>query len=795
MVTPPPGWLAVSLAVAGVQLAAAARLLWRSRRPAKRDNAPSACVIVPFKGRTYPDNIKAFLSQEYPGPLSWRFVVADERDPIVSMLPREHLVVSGAVPEKASEKCLNLLAGVAASGDAELLLFADADVKVGPHWARHLASALLDSGATIATAALLPAHEGGPSLLRAAWLAAGLSWFEPLGIGVGQSLALRRRDFETLDVARLWSRAVSDDLSLSNAVRAAGGRSVLVPVAAPEGRGGSWSQSVAQFTKWMTLFRYEMPHVWWPGLAAVLIKLGAIWQSLTSPFCPALLGVVLLGDALTLFIAVTALDSWRRALAVALVAPLLLACHAWNYLASAFHREIVWSGWTYSLDDSRAERGSVPALYARRARLLRLLAAALAAFASGAAFWPGAWGLLAWAGFVPLLLLLPGQTPWQAFGWGLGFGAARYLVALPWLHGFVSGFLGAGAPEAWVWCAGVALTQSLRWGALAALAAASPRGGLLLFLGFGALFDQVWPALLAEPLAYTQLFAPDFLLCIRLWGGQPAFILLAANALPAALLRREKAQSLALAGLLAAALVTGRVLTPVFAAEPPDGGSQRVLAVQSGGAPWLERQKIALTPSAGPRDLIVFGEGLRPSVGPAVDELGTEALRRADGSTRNVAVLMRADGARLEAEKVTLVPFGEYMPGGPLRSLLRRLSPRTQQLTAGAASGPLTLSSGARAGTLVCYENLDRRRSRRLRGQGAAFFTVQASGAWTDDALAAEQHARFGALRAVETGRALLHVSDAGPSVLYGRDGRELARLARGAVGRLAVDVPLPEPR
>jgi ceramide glucosyltransferase len=774
MVAPPPGWLAASLAVAGVQLAAAARLLWRSRRPAKRDNAPSACVIVPFKGRTRPDNIKAFLEQEYPGPLAWRFVVADAADPVVKMLPKEHLVVSGAVPAKASEKCLNLVAGVAASGDAELLLFADADVKVGPHWARHLASALLDSGATMATAALLPAPEGGPSLLRAAWLAAGLSWFEPLTIGVGQSLALRRKDYETLDVARLWSHAVSDDLALSNAVRRSGGKSVLVPVAAPEGRGGNWSQSVEQFTKWLTLFRFEMPHVWWPGLAAVLIKVGAIWQSLSHPFCPALLGVVLLGDVVTLFVAVTALDSWRRAIAVSLSAPLLLAVHTWNYLASAFHREIVWSGWTYHLDRNLAERGAVPALYARRRRLLRLAFALAGATLAGWAFRGGPWGALAWVGFVPLLLLIDDAAPGEAFCWGLLYGVVRWCAGLPWMDAFLAHFLRTGPPETLAWLVGIALTQSLRWGlcaGLAALARKPWRGAV--FAAAALAMEWRWPAILPEPLAYTQLGVPAFVA----WGALTvADLLLAANALFAAGRRWTVA--------LAAALM-GFCLTREL---PPPRTAERLLpydAVQGRDYdPYrFKGQKLEQS------ELVVWPEGaFKDDVGhlPARSAL---TLLTARERGKNVAVLLQPDGSVSIAEKETLVPFGEYMPR--FLGFLRWASPRTDRLLPGQPSKPLELPSGVLAGTLICYENLRPERARRLAAQGAEFLVTQANSSWCPDPRAAAMHARFSALRAIETRLPVLHVSDLGPTVLYGPDGRELAALEPGKPGLLRGHIPL----
>ena len=42
-------------------------------------------------------------------------------------------------------------------------------------------------------------------------------------------MAVRRRDFERLGIEHLWSRALSDDLSISRAIRRAGLRTRFVP--------------------------------------------------------------------------------------------------------------------------------------------------------------------------------------------------------------------------------------------------------------------------------------------------------------------------------------------------------------------------------------------------------------------------------------------------------------------------------------------------------------------------------------------------------------------------------------
>ncbi|HBL17771.1 MAG TPA: apolipoprotein N-acyltransferase [Elusimicrobia bacterium] len=59
----------------------------------------------------------------------------------------------------------------------------------------------------------------------------------------------------------------------------------------------------------------------------------------------------------------------------------------------------------------------------------------------GRAFWPGAFGVWAWVGLVPLLWLIDGRAPASAFRRGWWFGTVGYAVGMPYFHWTIREFL------------------------------------------------------------------------------------------------------------------------------------------------------------------------------------------------------------------------------------------------------------------------------------------------------------------------------------------------------------------
>ncbi|MDE2030525.1 MAG: glycosyltransferase [Alphaproteobacteria bacterium] len=111
---------------------------------------PSVAIIVPARdeARALPASLPSLLAQDYPG--EWRVALADDHSAdgtsevaraIAEDLQEEkrlHIVAAPDLPEGWSGKVAAMQAGVAQSGDTDMLLFTDADIRHAPHSLRQL---------------------------------------------------------------------------------------------------------------------------------------------------------------------------------------------------------------------------------------------------------------------------------------------------------------------------------------------------------------------------------------------------------------------------------------------------------------------------------------------------------------------------------------------------------------------------------------------------------------------------------------------------------------------------------
>lgn len=367
-------------AIAAVQLGATWLLQRRLRFEAARAAAahfPSVAVIVPFKGAPegLEDNVAAILSQDHSGRLSFVFVVQDESDPAYERLksmrqqrpdPRVRLLLSREPPRRCAGQISNLLHGAgAAPEDAEVLLFADSDIRPPPFWISRLAAPLQDPRVTVSTTFALPvpARAAPGTWLRLLWFAAGLPYYAARPWAAGPSIAMRRRDFDALGVAEAWSRSLSNDVSLTRRVRAAGGEIRFVPGAMPGNPGeSSFSEVLAGLNRWAVIQKFYLRPVWVLALLVLAAKLWCLGRSLWPPGPWGLAAFVVAADMANLaaILAVLeaavphAFDPLPRTLRPAplwgaLWAPALLALQAANYAQSLWRDTVEWSGWRYRL--------------------------------------------------------------------------------------------------------------------------------------------------------------------------------------------------------------------------------------------------------------------------------------------------------------------------------------------------------------------------------------------------------------------------------------------------------------
>lgn len=371
------GWLVVAL-LATLGSAVTLRLL---RRPQPWPQAtPPVLVLVPVRGAG--PGLDAFLAalaaQDWPD-FRVAFAVeatADPAHPVLARYVAAHpgratLAVAGPAAGRG-QKVQNLLAALRAlRPDDAAVVTLDADTLPPPGMLRALLRPVLTGQGAIASGYrwVLPAPGAG-------WAAAALSLIEtgiatlPRSAGWnicwGGATAIGREALDRLDLPRLWDRAMSDDLVLTRAARAAG-LLVYAPltVRPPSPVGGDAGGVMEYGVRQYRLLRLHVP-VFWPlaGIALLLPLLGgAVAIMATAGGDAAALGCLglaamlhglrirLRGAIADAVLPPAAAAGARHVLARGLwlrPAAGLLALAAWA--GSARGRDIAWAGRRYRLD-------------------------------------------------------------------------------------------------------------------------------------------------------------------------------------------------------------------------------------------------------------------------------------------------------------------------------------------------------------------------------------------------------------------------------------------------------------
>ncbi len=257
---------------------------------------PKVVLIVPCKGldQDFTTNITSLFNQDYKNYLLW-FVVADESDPAYAELFRLKNSLSRTARAKdvqihiagqaqsCGQKNHNLLHCYSKiSDDVEVMVFADSDIRVNSDWLNYLVYPLrkpkngVASGyrwfvpqrnnlATLALSAVNAkvAQLLGDTIFNQAW---------------GGSMAVRVDVFRRLGIDKIWANSLSDDLSLSTAVKRAGLKVAFVPaclVASYEST--TWRQLFEFGRREFLITRVNAPKTWWFGLCSSLYSILGLW--------------------------------------------------------------------------------------------------------------------------------------------------------------------------------------------------------------------------------------------------------------------------------------------------------------------------------------------------------------------------------------------------------------------------------------------------------------------------------------------------------------------------------------
>lgn len=350
---------------------------------------PVTLLTIPCKGidNTFEKNVSSFFELDYPD-YYLHFVVESEDDPAYQQLQeikeklsgRSHakdvrILVAG-LSEGCSQKIHNLLHSCANSPeDVEVYSFADSDVCADRHWLSHIVHPLRKSkhGASSGYRWFVPSENNLASLVLSAMNAKvtqllGKNQFTQAW---GGSMAIRRKTFYEIGIDKIWPSALSDDLSLSWAVKRNGMRVVFVPgclVASYEKT--TWAGLFEFARRQFLITRVITPGTWWFGFGSLLFSLLGLWGGVVVAVIAIMTGqsyrwLYLLMPVV--FLVSQVIRSYLRQKMIAKVLPHeacrmrpamladILGTCIWSWLLfvlillSAFGRTITWRGIRYRL--------------------------------------------------------------------------------------------------------------------------------------------------------------------------------------------------------------------------------------------------------------------------------------------------------------------------------------------------------------------------------------------------------------------------------------------------------------
>jgi ceramide glucosyltransferase len=350
---------------------------------------PRTALLVPCKGLDdhFPANVRAFFEQDYDNYYLF-FVVESESDPAYEELRRTREELAGgshaldvqvlvAGPSRScGQKIHNLLCALRhVPQDTEVLAFADCDACVHRDWLGRLVRPLWRERSGLATGYrwFVPTRNNLASLGLSA-VNGTIAQFlgnSPLNQAWGGSMAVRMADFRRLNMAEVWSHSLSDDLSLTVAIKRAGMRVAFVPQCLVASFvSTTWRQFYEFGRRQLLITRVYTPGAWWVGFLSSLGSVAGLWGSLAL----AVHAAALHARHLVLYAAVPAFffaGQLLRAVLRQFVAARILRGHLvrlypaavadvlggwfWSLvllallLSSAFGRTICWRGICYKL--------------------------------------------------------------------------------------------------------------------------------------------------------------------------------------------------------------------------------------------------------------------------------------------------------------------------------------------------------------------------------------------------------------------------------------------------------------
>ncbi|HUI91834.1 MAG TPA: glycosyltransferase family 2 protein [Chitinivibrionales bacterium] len=376
-----------SLVVAGVFLSTFftvlyQRLFYKKYYRSKYDPSfhPRCSVIVPCKGgspKNFEENLMSFLRLDYDS-YEVLFAVESESDGAVPKIrkviagnPKASLVIAG-LSTKCAQKNFNQLAAVARANDPDVYVFADVDISPRPQWLAEIILPLSNPKISVTTGFRWLNAERGTLGQQAHFymnsflytLYSTASFVGSVGLW-GGSMAIRKKDFDELNVAGRWSETVVDDSSLSQLIKKHRKKSILVPTCITHT--DDLIDSVRDATRWferqMMFLKLYQKSLWIAAMPVIIITfVTLVWLP-----CAAAVGLctsrsfyaVAGGSSLMLLLGkfisdlmYPLLGTIPRLGSFMFFQPAALCVFLFSCIRTTFRRTIVWSGIKYYLSFS-----------------------------------------------------------------------------------------------------------------------------------------------------------------------------------------------------------------------------------------------------------------------------------------------------------------------------------------------------------------------------------------------------------------------------------------------------------
>ncbi len=348
------------------------------------DFTPFCSIIAPCRGldEDLKINLGALFRQKFPA-FEIIFAVDDWRDaavPIIEQLISENdsirakLIVAPKA-SNASQKIENLREAVLRVSDAsEIFVFVDSDARPNADWLRNLIAPLKDKNVGCATGYrwFVQTKKGTVAAhIRAVWnasIASALGANRKSNFCWGGSTAMRRETFERLEIREKWRGTVSDDFTITRALKQANLPVVFVPQCLTATVEACDFRQLLEFTtRQMKITRVYAPNLWRASFAGSFLFVAVFWSGVALLFFLAGWHLALAAIFVAANFAFGTLKAWLRLRAVKLALKdyepelseqflpqitlwtLTPVLYFYNCVRAAASRKIVWRGIEYDL--------------------------------------------------------------------------------------------------------------------------------------------------------------------------------------------------------------------------------------------------------------------------------------------------------------------------------------------------------------------------------------------------------------------------------------------------------------